>query len=822
MTSVKPSEGATLTIAQGGKSDYIIVIPANASPSEERAGRELQRFLLEITGARLPILRDDVQETNQGKKTIALGNSRLFQESGATADFKSLGEEGFALVPMPPHLFIVGSPKRGTMYGVYSFLEDDLGCRWYSARARSIPKKRSLKVAVRERTEIPAFEYREPFYSGVWDKDFAARNRINGTTPLLDASTGGKVAYGPFVHTFYALVPPKEYFEPHPEYFSLINGARKVEGGQLCLTNPDVLRIATERMRRWMREQPEAVIFSVSQNDWTGPCECENCRKVVEEEGAESGPVLRFANAVAERIEKDFPDRLIDTLAYWYTEDPPRYARPRPNVRVRLAPIGACFAHPFGTCDQNRKQLENLQAWAKITDQLYIWHYATNFAHYLQPFPNLDELGEGVRIYKENGTKGLFYQGNHSKGGGGEFNEMRAWVIAKMMWNPYRDYWKTVDDFIQGYYGKAAPHIRRYLSLMHEPFRGQPSADGADTRLHLHIFEQTNAPYLTKERLLKADRIFEAAEKAVQEYPEFLERVRHARLSIEYIRLQQSRPRYAVEGAAYKPVPDPETARLQEIVVSKIKRAGITNVHEWNPVQEFFDRLEKGPQEYTAASLRSSGLQVDIVPELGGRIVRVQPTGGKNLLTETGRTPESPADGGYEEYAFKGYRSAGWKDAFTVAEASDTAAVLEASLPGDIKARRTFRLEPEKPILSVETTYQNSGSEPLVLSPRAHPEFQAAQGSQYSWVDGTDCTQSLPVAGQGERILAGSDRPDGSVKLACAKGKTLTLRFSPEAVEQVSLDWDADASRANIELIAPDNTIAPGESVSLGWELAVE
>lgn len=585
MIAYPPTDTVTLTIAREGRSPYAIVIPAQASASEQRAAAELQQFVRNITGAELRVVRDDAPEFARVTRAIALGQNRLWRDSGMTLDLKALGEEGFAILPRSPHLFILGSPKRGTMYGVYAFLEDDLGCRWHSSKVSRIPKRRRLRVTVRPRIETPAFEYREPFFTDAWDKDWAARNRINGSQPRLDESTGGKVAYGPFVHTFYALVPPQEYAATHPEYYSLVNGARNTERAQLCLTHPDVLRIACDTVRRWIRENPQATIFSVSQNDWEGACECASCRKVVEEEGAQSGVLLRFVNAVAEQIEKEYPDKLIDTLAYWYTEDPPRHVRPRRNVRIRLAPIGACFAHPFGTCEQNRKQFENLRAWSRITDRLYIWHYVTNFAHYLLPFPNLDEMGAGVRIYKEHGVVGLFYQGNYSEGGGGEFNELRAWVLAKLMWNPNRDYQKTVWDFLSGYYGAAAPHLRRYLDLMHAPFRRQSK--------HLHIFDPPNAPYLEPERLVKAERIFDAAENAVRREPELLNRVQHARLSVEYTRLQQALQRRQAAGDRPGTPWDPETRRLAEIVATKLRKAGITNVHEWNPVQPFLDELDR-------------------------------------------------------------------------------------------------------------------------------------------------------------------------------------------------------------------------------------
>lgn len=812
----------TLQLASGGKSDYAIVIPQNASPSQRRAAEELQRFLQQITDARLPIVTDEPASLSQVRKAIALGDNRLLRESGVQVDWKALGDEGFTIIPQPPHLFIAGSPKRGTMYGVYGFLEDDIGCRWYSSKVSFIPQKRNLTVKIAPRTELPAFEYREPYFTDAWDKHWAARNRVNGTFPRLDESTGGKVSYGPFVHTFYALVPPEKYAKEHPEYYSLVKGVRDTQRGQLCLTNPDVLRIATETVKRWIREQPQATIFSVSQNDWTNPCECEGCRRIVEEEGSESGPVLRFVNALAEEIEKEYPDKLIDTLAYWYTEDPPKNVRPRRNVRVRLAPIGACFAHPFGTCQQNMKQYENLRAWARITDQLYIWHYTTNFAHYLMPFPNFDELARSLAIYRDNGVKGVFYQGNYSPGGGGEFNELRAWVLAKLMWNPDKDFWALVDDFLRGYYGKAAPYIRRYIDLMHQPVR-EGKTDTEDRRAHVHIFDPPTAPYLRPELLQQAQKLFDSAEKAVRNETEVLARVQHARLWVEYTQLAQRMNKWQVVGDQYVMGRDPETLRLRDTVLEKIRRFGITNVEEWNPVQKFIDRIAAlDKQSYPVVTLQNGALRVDIVPALGGRIVRIlQTEKERNILTEAGSTPEAPADGGYEEYATREYRSTGWRDAFTVKASSPTQVLLELKLPNGLEILRTISLIGDGPQLVVASTYRNGGQSPLRVSPRSHPEFAYGEGARYTWRSVGGARGEQAVADFGYMELQRENLPDGEVTLQARGMPTLRLRFSHKEVEQVYLNWYAPARRANIELFLPEKELKPGESVTLRWEMVV-
>ncbi len=322
--------GAPLPLVQDGKSEYVICLASGASAAERHAADELQAFLLEMSGARLPIRSG---ADCSGERVIRL--DRAEQEEG-------LGDEGFRLKTVGRRLEITGGGKRGTLYGVYTLL-DSLGCRWFTRDVSRIPRRKTILVGPLKGTRRPAFEYREPYFRESLDRNWAARNRMNGASMKLNASTGGKISYYPFVHSFYKMIPPEKYFGGHPEYFSLIDGKRRWQGGQLCLTNPELLKESVARVMEWIAERPDATIVSVSQNDWMGWCECDNCRRVEREEGgAHSGPLLRFVNALAEEVEKRYPDKLIDTLAYWYTEEAPAKTRPRRNVRIRLCPIGMC------------------------------------------------------------------------------------------------------------------------------------------------------------------------------------------------------------------------------------------------------------------------------------------------------------------------------------------------------------------------------------------------------------------------------------------------------------------------------------------------
>jgi hypothetical protein len=558
-----PAADSELTVVRDGQTDWVITVPQAATAPVQHGAKELQKHLGLISGARLPIVEASASTT---AKAITL----LVDQT--------LGPEAFRIRTVPEGIEVRGDDRRGVLYGCYGLLEDVFDCRWYTPKISKIPRKTTLRVSPFDLTQKPAFEYREPFYWEAFDRDWAVRNRTNGNSQRLDDSVGGRVMYGPFVHTFNALVPPDRHFDTHPEYFSMVGGKRMKGYYQLCLTNPDVLKISIEGVRQWIKESPQATIFSVSQNDTDGHCQCAACKAVEAEEGAPSGVVLRFVNAVADAVAQDYPHVLIDTLAYQWTEKPPKLVRPRPNVRIRLAPIGACVAHPLDGCEVNKAPLANLQAWSKITDQLYIWHYSTNFAHFLQPLPDLDEIAGTIPLFKKQGVVGIFYEGDMVAGGGGEMSELKAYLMAKLMWDPSRDPKPIVDEFLTGVFGPAAPQIKTWLDLVHKPARQR--------NVHARIYDRPTAPYLSDDLLVAGTRLFDEAESAAKANPVALEQVDRARLALEYVQLCRSSADHPAPGGL-------KHDALKDIVVAKLARYKISSVREGEPVEHFLRRIGK-------------------------------------------------------------------------------------------------------------------------------------------------------------------------------------------------------------------------------------
>ena len=343
-------------------------------------------------------------------------------------------------------LRLEGGNGRGVNYAVYSFLERYAGMRFFMPGLETFGEG---DIAVDEDYEhCPVFEMRQvDWRCGNDSADWKVKNRINrGEAP---AALGGGITYGGFVHTIGGLTDTPWDKQP-------------------CLSDPENLKKAIGGVRAILRKDPNVSVISVSQNDNQNYCQCEKCAAVDAEEGSHMGTLLRFVNAVAADIAEDYPDTVIDTLAYQYTRKAPSVTKPLPNVCIRLCSIECCFSHPLndGGCPENAAFCRDVIEWNRICDRIYIWDYTTDYCFYVPTFPNFGVLRQNMRFFAEHGVKGMYPEGNHNSPQSGEFGELRCYLLAKLMWDPLMDaasYYRHMDEFLAAYYGAGWRFIRAYI-----------------------------------------------------------------------------------------------------------------------------------------------------------------------------------------------------------------------------------------------------------------------------------------------------------------------------------------------------------------------
>ncbi len=509
-----------ITLALRGKARAVIVTQLGATEPERLAARELRDHLSAVTGASFEI-KEAVPPNDAA--AIIVGPGPLASQRFPEVQWDRLGEEGIVIRVADNALLLAGGRPRGSLYAVYRFLQQELGIRWWTPWATHIPKRPSVTVTDPDLVAKPAFESRDPFWFPAFDGMWAVRNGSNSQHARITPDMGGKIVYKGFVHTFFPLVPPEQRFETHPEWYSLINGKRQAQGAQLCTTNPELRAYLVERVREWLKETPDARIVSISQNDWAGPCQCPDCKAIDDREGSHAGTMVDLLNHIAAKLGPEFPGVAFDTLAYQYTRKAPKSLKPLPNVIIRLCSIECNFAAPL-TDASNASFARDIVDWNRLCDRLYVWDYTTNFAHYVMPHPNYFSLGPNVRFFHQHGVKGLFEQGAYQSFGS-EMSEMRAWVLAQLLWDPNLNDRKLISEFLDGYYGKAAAkHILAYLRLMSDAAKG----------FYMGCFTPPSAPYLTYPVLVKAENLLQAAEDAAGADADLKWRVRQARLPVWY------------------------------------------------------------------------------------------------------------------------------------------------------------------------------------------------------------------------------------------------------------------------------------------------
>ncbi len=728
-----------------------IRVRGQATSAEDYAAEDLRLHLRRMTGQ--PV----VDRGSEGSGTLYLNDWEAAAAAGITPEGLKLTGDAFHLATRGNDLHLLAASDRGILYAASDVLRR-LGARWYTPTISRLPALREAVLPALDETVRPAFEYRDMIAKDCAAPEFLMRLRVNGHFCRIPGYLGGHQAYGMHVHTFYRLVPPAKYFDAHPEYFSLVDGKRRASGAQLCLTHPDVCRIAVDGIRAAIAANPNARIFSVSQNDWGGACQCPTCRQVVKEEGSEAGPVLRFANAVADAIAATDPDILISTLAYTYTLDAPRKAVPRPNVRVRLCPITCCQGHPFGTCDHPETQrfVRAFGKWSARMSQMYIWHYAIDFTHCALPMPNFDELWGNLRYYRDHGVYGVFIQDMGESGFGSESSDLRGFLQAELLWNPDADVWRLVQEWVTAVHGRAAPGVMRYYRLFHDFVKRHRD-------VHPVCYAKPDHPLYNRKLLAKVDEALAESERMASGFSR--QRIQILRAGIKLPHLYTCGGHYTVRGNRFAGAATPQDVRAIDTIAKRWKAYGITHPGESQALDEAVNMWRARIAPHRLLRFRAGGDELRLAPTLGGRLLTWSALGRQWLAPPDPDNPHQayPFSGGYAELVITGVHSyLGWQHAYRVLSRAPDRVTLAATVThwscGTLALTRTFTLEGEA--LVIDSRVENRGTAPR----------QFRWDACLQWEAGTHAVLTIPT-------------PDGSARLTTetlddgfAKARTIGVR----------------------------------------------
>lgn len=790
------------------------VLRKNPQPAEEYAADELRKYLGQMLGAG-PFRMHDHAATAR----LIINDADAALSAGIDVPALALEKESFHLETRGDAIYLQGGSGRAVLYAAYELL-DLLGCRWFTPTDEKIPALANIKLRPFKRTIRPCFEFRDHLSWEASDKAWCAKNRLNGHFASVPDYMGGSVQYGLFVHTFEQLLGPEEFYSQHPEYFSMVRGERRRDQTQLCLTNPDVLQIVSDRVLARMASEPRSQIFSVSQNDWGNFCQCPACATVAEEEGSQAGPLLRFANAVAQRTAEKYPDKLIDTLAYGYSLKAPAKTTPAANVRVRLCPIDCCQGHGFGTCQHARSNqfLSTFNEWSSLNSNLYIWHYCTNFAHYLAPMPNLDELQFNLRLYRDNNVRGVFMQGAGERGGGAEAAALRAYVLARLLWDPPRDIWKESRDFLAAYYGSAHGEVLNYLKLFHARVRRHRD-------IHPSLYDPPNhALFGDRALMTRAEKTL--ATGAAKVRGEELRRVQRLQDGLAYVRLARPHGVFRREGNTYRSDATREDLKACNRLIRHCNTVGIESLHEGVGPTFAFAKLKNRLRPQRIVWLKDDRNKIAVIPGLGGRLLDWHAWGRQWLSQPWPDGPwwqTYPLQEGYQESVyFSQFQHVGWVEDYDLSQRSGRL-TLRATLDRGVIMERSFQLVAGR--LRITSSVRTSGNRTqalgwgsasrwLIETPRELVISQAGAATTLDW-------DQLPIGYENPMLR---EATAGSFINVQAHSAECRITFSLHAAQPYRIKCS--------RLVAPTRwvfdvrtdliSLAPGDRLSAVQEIAIE
>ena len=498
----------SLPLIVDGDSNYSIVIPDHLDEILFGDVLFLQSALRKISGnpSAFAIRTDPGYAT---MPCISIGTTSF----SSAVDTTAIADDGYVIKSISGNIYIKGSDRQseavrndGVANGIYSFLENQLGCMFVRDDYDYIPYLPTVYLHELNIVSNPDFRWRRIYQYEVSSGNWSRKIKSNGTAATSEFGNDANRYWGTWCHSVFTFVPPEEYFEEHPEFYAYIKGERRYEYNgsltQLCLTNPDIYPVIEANMQNLMEQYPHAVYWDFSINDNMNYCTCEACERSYEHYGSRAGAMLEIVNKLARK----YTEKYISTLAYTYNKDVPRGLRCEPNVNIVIAPIetSQLYSSKFGANEASAEAKRMIEDWSAVSDNLFLWDYVVNFKHLLLPFPNFAVQQDNVEFYKENHVKSVFHQGSREQGD--ELACLRSYVLARQLWDTDVDVNALIAKYLVVTYGAAAPYLAEYLDLMHDSV--------ATEAKDLDIYDKPSAhrgDYLDKALLARYDALTQQA-----------------------------------------------------------------------------------------------------------------------------------------------------------------------------------------------------------------------------------------------------------------------------------------------------------------------
>ncbi len=503
-----------------GTSNYKILIPTDAPLAIQQAANELVEYTLKSTGVNVQIVTDSAYSETSGYSYFSIGNTVLKEQARLNTDYSTLNGDGFVIKTYNGHIIVDAGSNSGFLYGTYDFIEKVLGVRFLAYDETYVPSQSEVKIYKMDYKSVPAFASRiylsQPVYKRLADVKWAAHSRTNSYW----LNTGERYGYVSNVYSRKAethnsryYVPAEKYgsaeigysgeyvegHEEHNELYYVVPGKTPdyahggtsqgnvtinwlsgiTEDGKLDTSMEiSTAKVVIEEMKKDVLANPHAEYFVLDQEDFYDIVPKNH--PMVQKYGA-SGVVVRFCNVVATEIQKwadaELNGRKINicTFAYQQSQQAPviknskgeyepidQTVVPVENLCIRLALTSEMF---FGYDDERQSIAVKgtFDRWSAICDHFWFWGYDTCYNDYVFYCPSLGSAYGTVQYMRDLGVVNFLMQSSYNTAGDWQ-SLMKSYVWSKLLWNPDQDVSFLVDEFLNGYYGVAAPYIREMMN----------------------------------------------------------------------------------------------------------------------------------------------------------------------------------------------------------------------------------------------------------------------------------------------------------------------------------------------------------------------
>ncbi len=561
-----------MRIVKDGGTDYVIVTGANGGYDQFAVG-EFQEIMEKSTGVKFKTVAVDSPEAAGSTKRILIGDSPEVRKLLGDAAVSALKNQESLVTRRGDNLIIVGGGNHGTPYGVYSFLEKEIGYRCFTpgTEGELIPPRKDVAYSGKEYRERPAFDFSRGLYMlYLYEKNaplFQYRNRgdvrypentkmkgiLNAENPFLDTGHGFSlyITTERTIH-FYTWNEPKDYFKTNPEFFSMDKDGKRSMSLQLCFSNQELRKELTRRIIERGERMGGKGVLTIGANDVPGSlCHCPECKKLEERYGCIAGPLYEYLLECCPQVANVLPDIKISTLAYRkaQSEFPPKnIARMPDNWICDFAPVDDDMGQALDG-PGNLGTLRNLQEWRKIAKTITYWYYICIDS---APFGIVERLQRDMKLMYENGVRGVGVCGLGAPG----VYPLQEYLSLRLMIDPYQDAWALVRGYTDHLYGAASEDMCAYIGELEDVWR--------EDKRYIGLYGPgKDMLCYTPERLTRWQSMFDAMEKKLAGNERELKNLALARWDVDmltmdhYLRIKKAYP-------DWKTTPDELIARMRK------------------------------------------------------------------------------------------------------------------------------------------------------------------------------------------------------------------------------------------------------------------